>query len=58
MESSPSLPRKTSLHVVYQIVKASGGTMRFVSEVGKGTTFFVSYPLKGMSQKEGDAGLT
>lgn len=37
------------LYVVHQLVQASGGVMRFESKEGKGTTFYVSYPLKGMS---------
>ncbi len=34
------------LHMCYQYVKAHGGTMRFESKEGVGTTFFITLPLK------------
>ncbi|KKT46290.1 MAG: PAS/PAC sensor signal transduction histidine kinase, partial [Candidatus Collierbacteria bacterium GW2011_GWF2_44_15] len=46
------------LYIVYEIVKASGGTVRFDSEVKRGSTFYVSYPLKGMVRKIGEKSLS
>jgi PAS domain S-box-containing protein len=46
------------LYIVKAIVDQSGGTIEFTSEEGKGTTFFVTFPLSGMKQKEGFRGLT
>ena len=42
------------LYIVYEIVKASGGTIWFESVEGKGSTFYVRYPLSGMTNKKGD----
>jgi signal transduction histidine kinase len=36
------------LYIVKSVVTKSGGTIRFESELGKGTTFFVTFPLTGM----------
>ncbi len=46
------------LYIVFELVKASGGTIQFKSEEGQGTTFDVSYPLKGMTIKMGNKSLT
>ena len=35
------------LYVVKGAVEAQGGNIRFTSEEGKGTTFFVELPIKG-----------
>ena len=45
------------LYVVKMIVEASGGKIWFESKKGKGTTFFVSLPKKGMKNKEGEVGI-
>ena len=39
------------LYIVKSIIDNSGGSIRFVSEENKGTTFFVKYPLAGMHKK-------
>lgn len=46
------------LYLVHAILDQAGGTIRFESEEGKGSTFFVSVPLAGMQKKEGMKGLT
>lgn len=46
------------LYVAKMIVEESGGKIWFESPgVGKGATFYVSLPIKGMSKKEGERGL-
>ncbi|MDP3973690.1 MAG: PAS domain S-box protein [Candidatus Daviesbacteria bacterium] len=45
------------LYLVKQIIEASGLSMRFDSEVGRGSTFYVTIPLSGMKSKEGQKGL-
>ena len=39
------------LYIAKSILDQTGGTIRFESEIGKGTTFFVTIPLTGMKQK-------
>ncbi|MFA5163295.1 MAG: ATP-binding protein [Patescibacteria group bacterium] len=41
------------LYIVKSIIEGSQGNVRFESEEDKGTTFFVSLPLKGMIKKTG-----
>ncbi|MFO7807619.1 MAG: PAS domain S-box protein [Candidatus Moraniibacteriota bacterium] len=45
------------LYIVRSIVEQCGGKIGFESAKNKGTTFFVRFPLKGMSKKEGNKGL-
>lgn len=42
------------LYIVHEIVINSGGKIWFESVEGKGTSFFVTFPLSGMIKKEGD----
>lgn len=41
------------LYIVKSVVEQAGGTIRFESLEGKGTTFFVLLPKSGMRKKEG-----
>ncbi len=57
--------RKTStegtglgLYIVKSILKSTGGEVSFTSKEGKGTTFVVKIPLKGMKSKKGEKKLT
>lgn len=42
------------LYIVHEVVINSGGRIWFESEVGKGTAFYVTFPLTGMTKKAGD----
>lgn len=42
------------LYVVKRLVELLEGKIRFESKEGKGTTFFVSIPLKGINEKHGN----
>lgn len=41
------------LYIVKSIIEHAGGTVSFTSQENKGTTFTVTFPLKGMEKKEG-----
>ncbi len=45
------------LYLVQIIIDLSGGKMWFDTEVGKGTTFYIAYPLTGMKKLSGEKGL-
>ena len=45
------------LYMVRSIVKEAGGDMWFESEEGVGTTFFVSFPITGMKEINGNTRL-
>ncbi|MBN1618460.1 PAS domain S-box protein [Candidatus Dojkabacteria bacterium] len=45
------------LYITKKIVEASKGKIYFESKEGKGTTFFIDIPLKGMTRREGTKGL-
>lgn len=42
------------LYIVKRIVEESGGQINFSSIEGKGSTFIVQYPIRGMKKKEGE----
>ena len=46
------------LYIVKSVVEQPGGKIWFKSEENKGTTFYVTFPLKGMKRKEGIKGLS
>ncbi len=41
------------LYIIHEIVSNSGGSIRFESEEGKGSTFCVTFPMTGMVKKDG-----
>ncbi len=41
------------LYIIKSIIDQSGGVVWFDSETGKGTTFYVTFPVSGMKKKEG-----
>ncbi|MFA6407516.1 MAG: PAS domain S-box protein [Candidatus Paceibacterota bacterium] len=45
------------LYIVKAVVENAGGKIWFESKEGKGTSFYVTIPLKGMKSKEGMRGL-
>jgi len=45
------------LYIVKSVIEQSGGTIWFESEENKGTTFFVTIPLEGMTRQEGPKSL-
>jgi signal transduction histidine kinase len=42
------------LYIIKEILDHSNGKVRFESEEGRGTTFFVTLPVSGMIQKAGE----
>lgn len=45
------------LYVAKMIMDSSGGKIWFESKKGKGTTFYITIPKKGMEEKQGEKGL-
>ncbi len=45
------------LYIAKMVTEASGGKIWLDSVVGKGTTFYVTIPIKGMKKQEGEKGL-
>jgi two-component system sensor histidine kinase VicK len=45
------------LYIIKSIIEQFGGKVWFESVENKGTTFYASIPLKGVSKKEGSKGL-
>ena len=41
------------LYIAKSILDQAGGKIWFISEEGKGTDFFVTFPLAGMKSKQG-----
>lgn len=41
------------LYIIKSIIDQSGGEVWFDSEEGKGTKFYISFPISGMKKKEG-----
>ena len=41
------------LYIIKAVIEEVGGSIRFESEEGKGTTFFVRLPIEGMQPKQG-----
>ena len=46
------------LYIIKSILDHSGGSIRFQSKEGEGTTFYVTIPLSGMKKREGAKTLT
>lgn len=46
------------LYIVKSIIDHAGGSIRFESEEGKGTTFFVEFPAEGMKKRAGTKSLS
>jgi two-component system sensor histidine kinase VicK len=45
------------LYIVKSIVTEAGGDIRFESEEGKGTTFYITFPQDGMRSRRGNVRL-
>ena len=41
------------LYIARSVIQHAGGNIRFESEEGKGTTFYITVPLVGMKKREG-----
>jgi signal transduction histidine kinase len=57
VRGSTSTGSGLGLYITKSIVQAIGGQIWFVSEKEKGSTFYITFPLRGMVAKEGSARL-
>jgi signal transduction histidine kinase len=57
VKDSDSTGSGLGLYITQSIVQATGGQIWFISEKDKGSTFYVTFPIRGMIAKEGSTHL-